>query len=94
MTAGRELLRLQRGGNSAAGRRRRTIICLFPKLPGSRTRRRWSESDGWRWRQDRAEEVLQRHFGVGIAGRIRLRRQATRDPRGRGSARITCLTRS
>ncbi len=67
MTAGRELLRLQPAEivQPAGAGGDHLPVPEAAWLPDAATR---SESDGWRWRQDRAEEVLQRHFGVGSLG--------------------------
>jgi DNA mismatch repair protein MutS len=64
MTAGRELLRLQPAEivRPAGASGDHLPVAEASWIPGSATR---SESDGWRWRQDRAEDALQRHFGVG-----------------------------
>src|SRR4029079_3833098 len=67
MTAGRELLRLQPAEivRPAGVSGDPLPVPENAWVAESATR---SESDGWRWRQDRAEEVLQRHFGVGSLG--------------------------
>jgi DNA mismatch repair protein MutS len=64
MTAGRELLRLQPAEivRPAGASGDHLPVPEAAWIPESATR---SESDGWRWRQDRAEDALQRHFGVG-----------------------------
>src|SRR4029079_13645959 len=67
MTAGRELLRLQPAEivRPAGAGGDHLPVPEAAWLPDVATR---SESDGWRWRQDRAEDLLQRHFGVGSLG--------------------------
>ena len=85
MTAGRELLRLAAGGNCPAGRRQRRSF--------ARSRSRLAPGSGDPFRVGRLAVAAGPRRGDSaaplrgrIAGRIRLRRQATRDPRGRRSA--------
>ena len=74
MTAGRELLRLQpaeivRPAGAGGDHLPVPEVAWLPEDVAK------SETDGWRWRGDRAEDVLRRHFGVtsldgfGVAGK-------------------------
>ena len=85
MAAGRELLRLQPAEIVRPGRCRRTIICRFPKRLAARSGdplradRRLAVAAG-----PRRETLLQRHFGVAVAGRIRPRRASRLATRAAG----------